>query len=64
MDITECVGPDRQHTAITTSVTPDPMGGTDPWKLFLYALKAAATRDKIHSEVNQIRRFSRICRHK
>jgi hypothetical protein len=47
LDIIDCVGPDqKQTTTTTTHITLETMGGTDPWMLFLYALKAPATRDK------------------
>jgi hypothetical protein len=47
LDITECVGSDqKQSTATTTSIMLETMRATDPWVLFLYALKAPATRDK------------------
>lgn len=48
MEITEYVGPDKKQTTSTTTthITLEAMGATDPWTLFLYALKAPATRDK------------------
>ena len=47
MDIVELVGPDKKQTKTTTTpVTLETIGATDPWMLFLYALKAPATREK------------------
>ena len=47
MDIIQCVGPDqKQTTTSSTIITLETMEATDPWMLFLYALKAPATRDK------------------
>jgi hypothetical protein len=40
------VGPDQKQTTSTTSITLETMEATDPWMLFLYALKAPATREK------------------
>jgi hypothetical protein len=41
------VGPDlKQTTTSTTSITLETMEASDPWMLFLYALKASATREK------------------
>ena len=41
------MGPDqKQTTTIPTHLTLETMGATDPWMLFLYALKAPATREK------------------
>lgn len=41
------MGPDqKQNTATTTSTILETMRATDPWVLFLYALKAPATGDK------------------
>ena len=42
------MGPDKKRSATTTanSITLETMAATDPWMLFLYALKAPATRDK------------------
>ncbi|MDQ3852454.1 MAG: hypothetical protein M3299_06440 [Thermoproteota archaeon] len=44
----ECVGPHQKQTttSTTTSITLETMEATDPWLLFLYALKAPATKDK------------------
>ena len=42
MDIRDDVVPDKQTTTIITLEA----STTDPWMLFLYALKAPATRDK------------------
>ena len=43
----ECVGSDqKQSTATTASIILETVRATDPWVLFLYALKAPATRDK------------------
>jgi hypothetical protein len=42
----ECVGPDKKRTTTTTYITLESMASTDPWMLFLYALKAPATKDK------------------
>jgi hypothetical protein len=50
------VGPDQKQTD-ARNITLETMKATDPWMLFLYALKAPATRDK-YIEVNQIPRFS------
>jgi hypothetical protein len=47
VDIIQCVGPDqKQTTTSSTNITLKTMEATDPWMLFLYALKAPATRDK------------------
>jgi hypothetical protein len=47
VDIIQCVGPDqKQTTTSSTIITLETMEATDPWMLFLYALKAPATRDK------------------
>jgi integrase len=46
LDIIECVGSDQQQTTTTAHMTVETMGSTDPWMLFLYALKAPATREK------------------
>lgn len=47
MEIIDCVGPDqKQTTSIPTHMTLDSMGATDPWIVFLYGLKAPATREK------------------
>jgi integrase len=40
------VGPDQKQTTTATSIKLESMEATDPWMLFLYALKAPATRDK------------------
>jgi hypothetical protein len=42
------VGPDEKQTTTTTTttITLESMEATDPWMLFLYALKAPSTRDK------------------
>ncbi len=43
------MGPDQKQTTTTTtttSITLETIEVTDPWMLFLYALKAPATRDK------------------
>jgi integrase len=40
------VGPEQKQTTKTTTITLESMEATDPWMLFLYALKAPATRDK------------------
>ena len=39
----ECVPSDRQST---TSITLETLTATDPWMLFLYALRAPATEEK------------------
>ena len=47
MDTIEHVGPDQKQTnMIPTHMTLDIMGATDPWMLFLHALKAPSTREK------------------
>jgi hypothetical protein len=46
LDIIECVRHDQKQTVTATSITLDAMEATDPWMLFLYALKAPATKDK------------------
>jgi integrase len=46
LDIIESVGSHQKQATTTTSITLDPLGATDPWMLFLYALKAPATKDK------------------
>jgi hypothetical protein len=43
VDIIDCVVSESQST---TSITLDTTAATDPWMLFLYALKAPATKDK------------------
>jgi integrase len=41
------VGPDQKQTTISsTNITLETMEATDPWLLFLYALKAPATKDE------------------
>jgi hypothetical protein len=41
------VGPhEKQTTTTTTSITLETTEATDPWMLFLYALKAPATKEK------------------
>lgn len=41
------MGPDQKQTTISsTNITLETMEATDPWLLFLYALKAPATKDK------------------
>ena len=37
---------DQRQNVTATSITLDAMEATDPWMLFLYALKAPATKDK------------------
>jgi hypothetical protein len=58
LDITECVGSDqKQSTATTTSIMLETMRATDPWVLFLYALKAPATRDKYIQRITKFLDF-------
>lgn len=41
------MGSDQKQTTVTTTHNSlEAMGATDPWTLFLYALKAPATKDK------------------
>jgi hypothetical protein len=53
----ECVGPDQKQTSTTSSITLEPLEATDPWVLFLYALKAPATRDKYIQRLTKFLNF-------
>ncbi|MFL6475603.1 MAG: hypothetical protein ACJ70Y_01335, partial [Nitrososphaera sp.] len=56
MDIIESVGPDHKQTTCTNT-TLETMGATDPWMLFLYALKAPATRDRYIQRLTKFLEF-------
>jgi integrase len=57
LDIIEYVGPDQKQTASTTSITLDSIGSTDPWNIFLYALKAPATKEKYTQRLDKFLDF-------
>jgi integrase len=46
LDIVKCVETHQKQTTTASNTTLETMEATDPWMLFLYALKAPATREK------------------